>query len=92
MMREFEADLCPETGDPQIRFNFPNGWSAAVILRGNNRYCSDFGMASMARCPTGKWGTGAAEILGNELSSEEVAHRLAGTACLSSPSPPEQAS
>lgn len=76
MSRQFEADLCPETGAPRIRFNFPNGLSASIVLRQPSANGCDFMMASMAVCPTGQWGTGKTTILGNELSAEEVAHWL----------------
>jgi hypothetical protein len=80
MSREFEADLCPETGAPRIRFNFPNGWSASIVLRNGSANGCEFGMASMAICPTGHWGKGKTEVLGNEMSAEEVAHWLTGVA------------
>lgn len=79
MSAQFEADLCPETGAPRIRFNFPNGWSASIVLRMEHPNGCEFAMASMAVCPTGQWGTGKTTILGNELSAEEVAHWLVGT-------------
>lgn len=79
MSAQFEADLCPETGAPRIRFNFPNGWSASIVLRMPAANGCDFSMASMAICPTGQWGEGKTRILGNELSAEEVAHWLVGT-------------
>lgn len=80
MSAEFEADLCPDTGAPRIRFNFANGWSASVVLRMAQSDNCNFMMASMAVCPTGQWGEGKTSILGNELSAEEVAHWLAGMA------------
>lgn len=76
MSAPFEADLCPETGAPRIRFNFPNGWSASLVLRCAAPNGCDFGLASLAACPTGQWGTGRTHIYGNELSPEEVAHWL----------------
>lgn len=79
MSAQFEADLCPETGAPRIRFNFPNGWSASIVLRMPAANGCDFSMASMAICPTGQWGEGKTIVLGNEMSAEEVAHWLAGT-------------
>lgn len=79
MSGPFEADLCPETGLPRVRFNFPNGWSASVVLRSPSADGCHFLMASMAVCPTGQWGTGKTTILGNEMSAEEVAHWLVGT-------------
>lgn len=80
MSAEFEADLCPDTGAPRIRFNFPNGWSASVVLRMGAPNGCDFMMASVAVCPTDQWGRGMTSVLGNELSAEEVAHWLAGMA------------
>lgn len=79
MSREFEADLCPETGAPRIRFNFQNGWSASIVLREGSANGCEFGMASMAICPTGRWGRGETELLGNEMSAEEVARWLNAT-------------
>lgn len=79
MSGQFEADLCPETGAPRIRFNFPNGYSASILLRSASRDGCSFGMASMAVCPSGEWGTGKTVIVGNELSAEEVAHWLVDT-------------
>ncbi len=76
MSAPFEADLCPTTGSPRIRFNFPNGLSASIVLRGAAPNGCDFLVASMAVCPTGQWGTGKMTIYGNELSPEEVAHWL----------------
>lgn len=76
MSAEFEADLCPTTGLPRIRFNFPNGMSASLVLRSPSADGCHFLMASLASCPTGEWGTGKTEIYGNELSAEEVAHWL----------------
>lgn len=79
MSAPFEADLCPETGAPRIRFNFENGWSASIVLRGATSNGCDFLMASLARCPTGQWGQGKTHIIGNELSPDEVAHWLVDT-------------
>ena len=75
-MSASEADLCPETGAPRIRFNFPNGLSASIVLRAPAPDGCHFLMASMAVCPTGQWGSGKTTIVGNELSAEEVAHWL----------------
>lgn len=80
MSAQFEADLCVETGAPRLRFNFPNGLSASVVLRMAAPNGCDFMMASMAVCPTGQWGKGKTSIVGNELSAEEVVHWLVGTA------------
>ncbi len=76
MSADFEADLDPQTGAPRIRFNFPNGMSASLVLRSPTADQCHFHMASLASCPTGKWGTGKTVIYGNELSAEEVAHWL----------------
>lgn len=73
MSAPFEADLCPETGSPRLRFNFSNGWSASVVLRGAASNGCDFTMASVALCKTGEWGTGQTRLLGNELTPKQVA-------------------
>ena len=83
---EFEADLCPETNAPRIRFNFANGWSASVVLLMPSQDGCTFALASIARCPTGHWGEGKTELLNNEATAEEVAHWLTGTAMLGEPS------
>jgi len=82
----FEADICPETGAPRVRFNFSNGWSCSLVLHSSSANGCEFLMASVARCPTGNWGAGKAEILCNEARSDEAAHWLAGTAMLAEPS------
>lgn len=77
MSAPFEADLCPETGAPRIRFNFHNGWSTSVVLRQQlGTSGCDFALASVAACPTGQWGKGKTVIYGNELSPEETADWL----------------
>lgn len=68
---DFEADLCPETYRPRIRFNFANGWSASVVFRDYCDCTSSF--ASVACCPTGAWGTGQTELGETEASADEVA-------------------
>lgn len=78
MSGQFEADLCPEAGAPRIRLNLPNGWSASIVLRDAAPNGCDFRLASVAACPTGQWGTGKTELLGNELDAREVVYRLAG--------------
>jgi hypothetical protein len=85
MSAPFEADLCPETGAPRIRFNFPNGITASIVLRAAAANGCEFLMASMAICPTGQWGKGKTTILGNELSPEEVAHWLVHVAMQARP-------
>lgn len=72
MSAPFEADLCPETGAPRVRFNFDNGWSGSVVLGTGTRDRCDFHTASVAACPTGQWGSGKTELLGNELDADEV--------------------
>lgn len=76
MTAPFEADLCPETGAPRVRFNFSNGWSASLVLLTGTRDRCHFHTASLAACPTGQWGNGATELLGNELGSEDVVEEL----------------
>lgn len=76
MIALFEADLCPETRAPRVRFNFSNGWSASIVLRIARRNGCEFSMASLAACPSGEWGTGLTELLGNEMSPDEVAEEL----------------
>lgn len=85
MSADFEADLCPETVAPRVRFNFPNGWSASVVLMSPAKSGCEFLVASMAIAPTGQWGQGKTLLLGSELSAEEVAHWLAGTAMRHAP-------
>lgn len=76
MSAPFEADLCPETGAPRVRFNFSNGWSASLVLLTGTRDRCHFHTASLAACPTGRWGTGATELLGNELGAEDAVEEL----------------
>lgn len=76
MSAPFEADLCPETGAPRVRFNFSNGWSASLVLLTGTRDRCHFHSASLAACPTGRWGTGATDIIGGELDAEEVVEGL----------------
>ena len=76
MSTDFEADLDPQTGNPRVRFNFPNGMSASLVLISPTADRCHFLVASLAACPTGQWGTGKTEIYGNELTAEEVAHWL----------------
>lgn len=76
MSAPFEADLCPETGAPRVRFNFSNGWSASLVLGTGTRDRCHFHTASLAVCPTGQWGSGKTDLLGNELVADEVACRL----------------
>jgi len=76
MTAPFEADLCPETNAPRLRFNFDNGWSASLVLLETPNDPFRFGIASLAACPVGKWCTGVTQPLGTDLSPEEVAHML----------------
>lgn len=76
MSAQFEADLCPETGAPRIRFNFPNGMTASLVLRAPTPDRCHFLAASLASWPAGECSTGKTVIYGNELSAEEVAHWL----------------
>lgn len=78
----FEADVCPDTGSPRLRFNFDNGWSASVVLRHYGGKRGDCGalMASLAACPTGAWGTGKTELGETEATAKEVAIFLFGVA------------
>jgi hypothetical protein len=80
MTTQFEADLCPETRSPRIRLNFANGWSASIVLRQGARNGCDFALAALARCPTGRWGTGATELGECEASPDEVAAFIAEVA------------
>lgn len=76
-MPAFEMDLCPDTHWPRIRFNFANGWSASVVCRVSDHPCHAQ-LASVAACPTGRWGEGATELGETEASPDEVARYLAG--------------
>lgn len=78
MSAHFEADLCPETGAPRVRFNFGNGWSASVVLLTGTRDGCHFHTASVAACPTGQWGTQKTELIGIELDADEVIDQLQG--------------
>lgn len=77
---EFECDLEPDTHQPRVRFNFANGWSASLLVRTGPDLTRAM-LASVAACPTGKWETGATELLGYELSAGEVAGLLNEIAC-----------
>lgn len=76
MPAEFEADLDPEYRWPRVRFHFPNGWSASLVVRiGPDRFT---GMcASVAACPTGCWERGMTEIISTEASAYEAIGQLA---------------
>jgi len=78
---EFEADLNPGTGQPRIRMNFDNGWSISLVMRmPGNRTTAQ--LCSVAICPSGRWGTGKTQLLGEESSADEVAAHIATTAAL----------
>jgi hypothetical protein len=77
MTKRFEADVCPETFAPRLRLNFDNGWAVSIVLRMEANSRCEFGMASLAACPTGRWGTGATELGENEASPDEVATYVA---------------
>ncbi|GAA0760664.1 hypothetical protein FHS52_001098 [Erythromicrobium ramosum] len=77
MSAAFEADLCPETGAPRVRFNFDNGWSASVVLLAETGNPCLFHIATLAVCPTGEWGTGVTQLIGTEMGSDGVAQWLA---------------
>jgi len=85
MSAPFEADLCPETGAPRVRFNFDNGWSASLVLTTGTRDRCHFHTASLAVCPTGQWGQGLTQIIGNELGTDGAAQWLAAIALRSAP-------
>lgn len=71
-MSPFEADLEPQTGQPRIRLNLANGWSASIIIRIPDPRGTRAAMAALAACPTGKWATGITELGECEASPEEV--------------------
>lgn len=71
MTKIFEADVCPETKAPRLRLNFSNGWAVSILLRQGNGF--DYALASVAVCPSGRWGRGETAVLENEASPEEVA-------------------
>lgn len=77
MTKIFEADVCPETRAPRLRLNFENGWAVSIVLRMEATNKCDFGMAALAACPTGRWGTGAIELGESEASPDEVAAFIA---------------
>lgn len=75
-MTQFEADLDPLTGAPRVRLNLPNGWSFSIVLVGPDAGKTRYAAASVAWCPTGRWGQGETE--GFEWNSAgEVAALLA---------------
>lgn len=73
MTSEFEADLSPDTHQPRVRFNFNNGWSASLVIRTGARHERCFAMqATLAACPTGRWGTGLTELGEQEATADEA--------------------
>jgi hypothetical protein len=80
MTKRFEADVCPETFAPRLRLNFDNGWAVSIVLRMEAKNRCEFAMASLAACPSGRWGTGATELGENEASPDEVAAFIANVA------------
>ncbi len=75
MTKIFEADVCPETKAPRLRLNFANGWAVSILLREGNRF--DYSLASVAACPSGRWGRGETELLDHEAFPDEVAAFIA---------------
>ena len=70
-MTQFHTDLAPDTMQPRVRFNFSNGWSASLLIRtGESPF--DAMLASVAACPTGKWGEGVTEIGPHEAFADEA--------------------
>lgn len=68
----FEADVCPYTAAPRLRFNFANGWTASVVLRMGRPNGCDFMMASVASWPTGMGGQGQTVFGATEASADEA--------------------
>jgi hypothetical protein len=68
----FEADICPETRAPRLRFNFANGWTASVVLRMGRPNGCDFMMASVAAWPTGMHGMEKSDFGPTEASADEA--------------------
>lgn len=79
MTPSFEADLCPDTRQPRVRFNFGNGWSASLILFTNPkgpRPC-DAMLCALAAAPTGQWGQDKTELGSQEAWPDEAIAFLA---------------
>ena len=77
MGARFEADLDPETGNPRVRLNFPNGWTASLVLYEPMQSRCEFLLASLAAFPTGRVGAGVTELGETEASPAEVVSFLA---------------
>ena len=83
---EFEADLTPpEAGIgpewPRVRFNFDNGWSASLVLRGTLRHdLTRYPLAAVAACPTDQWGRDKTELGSQEAFADEAIAFLAEVA------------
>lgn len=76
MTLSYEADLDPESFAPRIRLNFDNGWSVSIVFTSPDANGTRFSLASIAACPTGKWGQGCTELLHNEAFADELADIL----------------
>lgn len=72
---DFECDLEPETHMPRVRFNFPNGWSASLLIRTGPDFTRAM-LSSVAVCPTSLWNSGNADLVGHELSAVEAVAAL----------------
>lgn len=70
-MPQFECDIEPETQNPRVRFNFPNGWTASVMFRTGKDRMNAL-MASVAAFPTGQHGTGKTILGETEARADEV--------------------
>lgn len=80
MRRGFEADLCPETGAPRLRWNFANGWSGSLVMRNMAPNGCDAPIASVAACPSGHWGEGLTEPGPTEATADEAIAWIAAVA------------
>lgn len=77
----FEADLCPETHAPRLRFNFRNGWTGSLVLRMLRPNGCDAMIASVAAWPTGKAGQGLTDLGPTEASADEALNWLDDIRC-----------
>lgn len=78
---QFEADLCPDTHAPRLRFNFANGWTASLVLRMGRPNGCDFMMATVAAWPTGMQGLGLSDFGPTEACSDEALRFLDEVQC-----------